>query len=126
MAVVKILGGYLEIEGGGLGIWGGPPLYPDQGLPPGSASSPSHPAHPIYNPPSPPYPAHPMPPYPDQGLPGGTPVPPSVWPTPPQPLPPELASQVIVAVHRPGHDWEVAAFPVAPAHPIPPAPQPVG
>jgi hypothetical protein len=128
------------------GIWGGPPLYPDQGLPgpqPPGGAHPSHPIAPGGRPPGiwggpplypdqglppvggkPPYPAHPMPPYPDQGLPGGTPIPPGGI-TLPEP-PPEYASQVVVCVHRPGQPWEVATFPVAPAHPIPPVPQPVG
>ena len=49
----------------------------------------------------------------DPGFGGGVPVPPSVWPPmPPPPLPPDLESQVIVAIHRPGvTEWTVKAFP---------------
>jgi len=54
-----------------LGIWGGPPLYPDQGLP-GWQPRPSHPIAPGGRPPGiwggPPL-------YPDQGLPGQPPYP---------------------------------------------------
>jgi hypothetical protein len=49
-------------------INGGPPLYPDAGLPPGGA----HPSHPIQ-------PTYPV----DPGY--GLPVPPTVWPQPPRP-----------------------------------------
>ncbi len=117
-------------------IWPGPhPSHPIvlPGAPPGTPGSPSHP---IY---VPGYPDQGLPPYPDQGLPpsvgvwpgpspshpialppGGTPVPPEVWPNPPTP-PGDYASQIIVAVYRPGEEWEVKAYPVAPSHPIPPA-----
>ena len=80
------------------------PGYPDQSLPVGGA------------------PSHPIAGFPDQGLPpGGTPVPPGTI-NPPLPVPPgALANQIVVAVHRPGQDWEVKAYPVGPAHPIPPA-----
>jgi hypothetical protein len=69
---------------------------------------PGHPSHPI---------APGAPGIPDQGL----PVPPQVWPQPPfPPLPPDFASKVIVAVHRPGQDWVVKSYPVGPSHPIAP------
>jgi hypothetical protein len=44
----------------------------------------------------------------------GVPVPPEMWPPqPPPPLPPNLESQIIVAVHRPGvTEWTVKAYPV--------------
>lgn len=65
MAVMKVLGGYLDVEGAGVGEPSHPivtpPPYPDQGLPPGSPGSPSHP---IYIPGAPPgmpgHPAHPI------------------------------------------------------------------
>lgn len=116
------------------GIWGGPPLYPDQGLPPGSPGSPAHPwvppgsagspSHPIYNPayPDQGLPGVPpgfwggvAPPYPDQGLPGaqpqgGTPVPPDVYPPPP--VPEEIASQYIVSVYDPKTmQWTTKSYP---------------
>jgi len=123
-----------------------PPPYPLRPshpivLPPGSISG--TPEHPIYNPPhpdhslpgagSPPgiwpgpgYPTHPIAPgggegiwpspgYPDQGL----PVPPGQLPGLPE-VPPELASQVVVAVHKPGQPWVVKTYPVGPEHPIAP------
>jgi hypothetical protein len=130
-----------------------PPPYPDQGLPPGSPGSPAHPifipgappgtpghpAHPIYitgNPshpihvpgvPSHPWlpggsPSHPIAGFPDQGLPGGQPVPPGT--IDPGPVPPELANQLIVAVHRPGQEWVVKSYTVAPDQGLP-QPQPV-
>ncbi|HEV8503650.1 MAG TPA: hypothetical protein VGR63_18915, partial [Casimicrobiaceae bacterium] len=107
------------------GIWGGAPSYPDQGLPPGGG----HPSQPIYHPghpdhglPSQPPGIWPSPGHPDQGLPpGGQPVPPEVWPKPPAPpLPPELESQVVVAVHKPGQDWVVKSYPVGPDQGLPP------
>ena len=56
------------------------------------------------------------PPYPDNGL----PVPPTVWPPEPiAPLPPDLESVVVVAVHKPGQDWEVKTYPVAPSQGLP-------
>jgi hypothetical protein len=81
---------YPPVGGSPPGIWGGPPAYPDIGGPP-----------------------------PQPGIwptpPGGQPVPPEVWPQPPvPPLPPELESSVIVAVHKPGQDWEVKSYPIAP------------
>jgi hypothetical protein len=50
----------------------------------------------------------------DPGFGGGVPVPPEMWPPqPPPPLPPNLESQIIVAVHRPGvTEWTVKAYPV--------------
>ena len=50
----------------------------------------------------------------DPGFGGGVPVPPEMWPPqPPPPLPPNLESQLIVAVHRPGvTEWTVKAYPV--------------
>jgi hypothetical protein len=82
------------------------PGYPDQGLPIGGS-----PSHPIVG-------------FPDQGLPpGGSPVPPEVWPQPP--VPPELANQIIVAVHRPGQEWEVQTYPVGPAHSVDPVASPL-
>ena len=84
------------------------PGYPDQGLPPGSPPTPSQP---IYNPAQP-----------DQGLPpGGHPVGPDQGLPPLPQVPPELTQQIIVAVHRPGHGWEVQAYPVAPSHPMAPS-----
>jgi len=83
-----------------LGIWGGAPPYVDIG---GPGPQPG-PEHPIVLPP-----------------PGGTPVPPEVWPPDPiDPLPPQLASQIVVAVHMPGQDWVVKTYPIGPAHPMPP------
>jgi hypothetical protein len=87
--VGEIYNADLSIGGGPMpgrppGIWGGPPLYPDQGLP-GWQPHPSHPIAPGGRPPGiwggPPT-------YPDQGLPG---VPPGFWggssPHPDQGLP---------------------------------------
>jgi len=107
-----------------------PPVYPSHPIviPPGSIA-PGVPSHPIY-----------LPPYVDNTLPGGglgfwggtappwvdntlpgTPVPPSVWPPEPiDPLPPELESQIVVAVHRPGQDWVVKTYPVGPSQGLPP------
>jgi hypothetical protein len=91
--VGEIYNADLQIGGGPMpgrppGIWGGPPLYPDQGLPgappgywggvapphpdqglPGSQPQPSHPIAPGGQPPG--YWGGVAPPYPDQGLPGG-------------------------------------------------------
>jgi hypothetical protein len=39
------------------------------------------------------------------------------------PLPPELASQMVVAVKRPGQDWVVKSYDVVPDQGLP-APQP--
>jgi hypothetical protein len=127
-----ILALIVPLGDGGLGIWGGPPLYPDQGLP-GSQPHPSHPiyhpghpdhgkpSHPIAGPPA--YPSHPIhiPGVPDQGLPPGQPVPPEVWPQPPvTPLPPEYESQLVVAVHQPGADeWTVTSYLVQPDQGMP-------
>ena len=99
------------------GIWGGPPLYPDQGLP-GSQPHPSHPIAPGGQPPGiwggPPL-------YPDQGLPqpptgpiappaGGTEVPPDVYT--PAPIPEEIASQVVVSVYDPRTmTWTTKSYP---------------
>jgi len=120
-----------------------PPSAPGQPshpivLPPNSVGG--TPEHPIYYPPTvwPPggHPSHPIapggqppgiwggaPPWVDNTLPGsqpgvdnGLPVPPNVWPPQPiAPLPPELSSQVIVAVHKPGQDWVVKSYPVGPS-----------
>ena len=113
MSVVKVVGGYLEVEGVGLGQPSQPiynPAHPDQGLPPSGG----HPSQPIYNP------AHP-----DQGLPGGTPVPPGTINPPLPSLPPALESQIVVAVHKPGQDWQVTSYPVGPSQGLPPqTPQP--
>jgi hypothetical protein len=99
------------------------PIFPGAGAPghlpapgggaPGHLPAPGEPGHP----------SHPISPgaggAPDQGL----PVPPEVWPNPPQPLPPELATQVVVAVHRPGHDWVVKSYPaVGPGQGLPGGP----
>lgn len=98
-----------DLAGGGAGQL---PIFPGAGggtpghLP--APGEPGHPSHPIYGGGG----------APDQGL----PVPPQVWPSPPQPLPPDLAGQIIVAVHRPGQDWIVKSYPplTGPAHPIAP------
>jgi len=127
------------------GSVGGTPEHPIY-YPPSPPGQPSHPIvlppnsvggtpeHPIYYPPTvwPPggHPSHPIapggkppgywggeaPPYPDHGL----PVPPTVWPPEPiAPLPPDLESVVVVAVHKPGQDWEVKTYPVAPSQGLP-------
>ena len=50
----------------------------------------------------------------DPGFGGGVPVPPSLWPPQPlPPLPPDLETEVVVAVHRPGQDWVVKSRPAA-------------
>jgi hypothetical protein len=71
-ADLTIGGGPIVPPGSPPGIWGGPPLYPDQGLP-GWQPRPSHPIAPGGRPPGiwggPPA-------YPDQGLPG---APPGYW-----------------------------------------------
>lgn len=121
-----------------LGIWGGPPLYPDQGLPgqpprpsqgpgfptnpiviPPDAAAPGVPTHPIYLPPypsqGPGFPTHPIapggpPPKPDQGLPGQP-------PRPDQGLPVSPGVPTHPIVYPPG-------LPATPEHPIalPPTP----
>jgi hypothetical protein len=128
-----------------LGIWGGPPLYPDQGLPgsqpgidntlPGWQPRPSHPIAPGGRPPypsqGPGFPTHPIAPggtppgiwggpplYPDQGLPGPQPT-----PTPPIYLPPGSLPDV-----KPEHPIYIppsSGIPGVPTHPIviPPAPE---
>jgi len=105
-ADLSIGGGPIVPPGQPPGIWGGPPLYPDQGLP-GWQPRPSHPIAPGGRPPGiwggpPLYPDQGLPgvppgfwggvapPYPDQGLPG---APPGYWggvapPRPDQGLPP--------------------------------------
>jgi hypothetical protein len=56
---------------------------------------------------------------------GGTDVPPDIWPQPPMnPLPPNLESQIVVAVHRPGQPWVVKSYPVAPSQGLPGQAQP--
>jgi hypothetical protein len=87
------------------GIWGGPPLYPDQGLP-GSQPHPSHPIAPGGRPPGiwggPPL-------YPDQGLPGAQPI-----PTPPIYLPPGTIPDT-----KPEHPIYIPpSSPGVPTHPI--------
>jgi hypothetical protein len=69
-------------------IWGGPPRYPDQGLPP-------------------------IPGMPDNGLPPVPGVPvhlPSPLPTPPG----ELANDLVIAVYKPGHGWTVTSYDLTP------------
>jgi len=128
--------------GGGEGIWPGPgyPTHPIQPVPPGSPGSPQHPIyipgappgsagspeHPIYITGIPSHPIVVVPPLvPSQGLPGypdqGLPVPPGQLPGLPE-VPPELASSIVVAVHKPGQPWVVKTYPVGPSHPIPPTP----
>jgi hypothetical protein len=70
-----------------LGIWGGPPLYPDQGLP----GPQPRPEHPIALPP------------------GGQPI------EPPTELPPPAGheDELVVMVYRPGQGWSGAAYDVA-------------
>jgi hypothetical protein len=92
MAVVKILGGYLEVEGG-LGIWGGPPLYPDQGLPPAQGRPPSG---------------------------GGTP--PGYWGGGPHPMPPIYITSPGTPGGPPGWAVQLPVFPWSPSHPIAPLP----
>jgi hypothetical protein len=85
------------------GIWGGPPLYPDQGLPgapPGYWGGSS--------------------PHPDQGLPplqppaGGTEVPPEEYT--PAPPPEHISSQYIVSVYDPKTmQWTTKSYPPPPA-----------
>jgi hypothetical protein len=82
------------------GIWGGPPLYPDQGLP---GAPPG-------------YWGGVAPPYPDQGLPGpqppggGTEVPEDVYT--PAPIPEEIASQIVVSVYDPKTmNWTTKTYP---------------
>jgi hypothetical protein len=88
-----------------------PIYYPPTVWPPGG-----HTSHPIAPGGSPPGIWGGAPPYPDNGL----PVPPNVWPPQPiAPLPPDLASQVVVAVHKPGQDWVVKTYPVGPDNTLP-------
>ena len=99
------------------GIWGGPPLYPDQGLPgapPGywGGSSP-HPDQGLPGVP-PGFWGGVAPPYPDQGLPagqgGGTAVPEDVYT--PAPIPEEIASQYVVSVYNPKTmTWTTKSYP---------------
>jgi len=57
------------------------------------------------------------------GVDNGLPVPPTTWPPEPiPPLPPELSSQVVVAVHKPGQDWVVKSYPVGPDQGLPQPP----
>jgi hypothetical protein len=107
MTVLKVLGGYLEVEGAGgsgggqpPGIWGGGnegfPTHPiaPGGPPPGIWPSPGHPAHPIAPGGQPPgFWGGKPPPWVDNTLPG---QPPGTWgganepfPTPPIYFPPE-------------------------------------
>lgn len=114
--------------------WVPPGNYPDQGLPPGSPGEPSHPiyhpGHPDHGRPSHPIygqggqPSHPIhiPGVPDQGLPPGTPVPPEAIQPPLPDVPPEYASQLVIAVHQPGaEEWTVTSYSVQPdqGQPVP-------
>jgi hypothetical protein len=101
------------------GIWGGPPLYPDQGLPgpqppgpPGIWPSPGHPAHPIAPGGRPPGIWGGPPLYPDQGLPGPQPI-----PTPPIYLPPGTipGTKPEHPIYIPPSIWP---SPGVPSHPI--------
>jgi hypothetical protein len=89
------------------GIWGGPPLYPDQGLP-GGQPHPSHPIAPGGRPPGiwggPPL-------YPDQGLPGPQPT-----PTPPIYLPPGTIPGL--SPEHPIYIPPSSGVPGVPTHPI--------
>lgn len=116
-------------------IYGGP-VYPSQG--PGFPTNPIAPGgQPPYPSQGPGFPTNPIapggeppgywggvaPPVVDNGL----PVPPTVWPPEPiAPLPPDLSSQIVVAVHRPGQDWEVKTYPVGPDQSLPPHVDPRG
>jgi hypothetical protein len=87
MTVVKVLGGYLEVEGGGVGggqppgFWGGTPAWPSHpiapgGRPPFPSQGPGFPTHPIAPGGQPPGFWGGISPHPDQGLPG---QPPGFW-----------------------------------------------
>jgi hypothetical protein len=139
LAFVIPLGGRGPVDpgfGGGFGGWGGPvdpgygrpifhPGHPDHGLPsgPGHVSPPiHHPGHPDHGLPS--SPGHPSqglpisPGHPEQGLPPGTPV----TINPPLPPPPgDLASQIVIAVYKPGVGWKAQSYPVAPDQGLPPS-----
>jgi len=113
------------------GIWGGPPLYPDQGLP-GSQPHPSHPIAPGGRPPGiwggpPLYPDQGLPgqppgiwggapPYPDQGLPGGQPHPSHPIVIPPDAVAPGVPSQPIYWPIHP--DQGLPGQQPQPSHPI--------
>jgi hypothetical protein len=128
-----ILALIVPLGDGGLGFWGGaPPLYPDQGLPPGQGGTPSHPiyhpghpdhgkpSHPIYHPPG--YWGGSRP-HPDQGLPSIPGLPDHALPQP-EPIPPEEVTppelpaghedDLIVAVRSPGGEWQYSAYDVQP------------
>jgi hypothetical protein len=112
-----------------------PPPYPGHPIviPPGSVG-PGVPTHPIYLPPYPDQGLPPIagyPPYPDQGLPPGSPgAPDQGLPVPPDvelpELPPELAAQIVVLVHKPGQEWTMSTYPVGPSQNPVPVPTPHG
>ena len=135
--VGEIYNADLQIGGGPMpgtppGIWGGPPLYPDQGLP-GQPPRPSHPIapgggqppgywggsnpHPDQGLPGgqggvPTHPIH-IPGVPDQGLPEPTPVPPDQV-TDPE-IPAEYNDDLVIAVKQPGsEEWTYSAYSVQP------------
>ena len=132
MAKVYITGvvDAVTIEGQPPGIWGGPPLYPDQGLPPGRppgiwGGAPTYPdqglpgqqpgiSHPIAPGGRPPGIWGGPPLYPDQGLPGS---PPGIWPSPGVPTHP-----IYVPINPPPIDGvapeQPIYIPVYPSHPI--------
>jgi hypothetical protein len=95
---------YPPVGGSPPGIWGGPPMYPDQGLPgqpPGIWPSPGHP---------------------DQGL----PVPPEEIQPPLPEVPPAYADKMVVAVKKPNEPWDVKAYDTYPDQGLPPTPEPKG
>jgi hypothetical protein len=106
-----------------LGIWGGPPLYPDQGLP-GQQPGVSHPIAPGGRPPGiwggpPLYPDQGLPgsqPHPDQGLPGSQPHPSHpIWIGPPTSTPdPEPVVEWHTAWSQ-ATGWIVVGIPNVPA-----------
>jgi hypothetical protein len=117
------------------GIWGGPPLYPDQGLPqpppapthpiviPPDTIAPGVPTHPIYIPAPPISPSHPIVIPPDAIEPGVPThpiyIPPGIWgPTDPRPSHP--------IAQPPQGGQPPTGAPPTPTHPItiPPAPEP--
>ena len=74
----------------------GLPPFPSQGLPGGGQGG---------------RPDQGLPPFPSQGLPpGGEVIPPDVINPPLPEPPPEYADKVIVAVHKPGEEWQVKAY----------------
>ena len=121
LATITLLGGGAQPKGGGsthlamiTPLGGG---HIDQGLPEGPGWG--GPADPGFGVGGIPHPGHGLPgggfdpARPDHELPG-TPVPPTIWPPQPlPPLPPDLETEVVVAVHRPGQDWVVKSRPAA-------------